>query len=154
MVITWLYFLINCNNIFYMAANLLFSVFFNTSHHLKVKNGILLKFLFELLNNYWCWVYFPVAIYLLFPSSVLDKYQDHLDKQGFQKCNMVREWETRYKNSEKNKDQGTNTAPRWRCWNWIQASFIILSTVNERICGEFNSCGLQGQRTKWSLTIE
>ena len=32
----------------------------------------------------------------------------------------------------------------------------ILSAMNERICGElsYNSCGLQGQRTKWSLTIE
>ena len=69
---------------------------------------------------------------------------------------MVREWETRHKNSEKSEDQGTNTAPRWRCWNWIQASFIILSAMNERIYGElnYNSCGFQGQRTKWSLTIE
>ena len=72
------------------------------------------------------------------------------------KCSMVREWETRHKNSEKSEDQGTNNAPRWRCWNWIQASFIILSAVNERIYGElnYNSCGFQGQRTKWSLTIE
>ena len=33
---------------------------------------------------------------------------------------------------------------------------IILSVVNERICRElsYNSCGLQGQRTKWSLTTE
>ena len=55
----------------------------------------------------------------------------------------------------KSEDQVTNTAPRWR-WNWIQASFIILVAVNERICGElsYNSCGLQGQRTKWSLSIE
>ena len=47
-------------------------------------------------------------------------------------------------------------ASRWRCRNWIQPSFIILSLMNERICGElnYNSCGLQGQRTNWSLTIE
>ena len=79
--------------------------------------------------------------------------QDWLDKQGFWKLNAAREWETRHKNSEKSEDQGTNTAPRWRCRNWIQASFIILSAMNERICGElsYNSCGLQGQRTKWSL---
>ena len=33
---------------------------------------------------------------------------------------------------------------------------IILSAVNERICGElsYKSCGLQDQRTKWSLTTE
>ena len=75
--------------------------------------------------------------------------------QGW-KCDMVKEWETRHKNPEKSEDQGTNITPRWRCRNWIQASFIILSAMNESICGEFNynSCGLQGQRTKWSLTIE
>ena len=79
-----------------------------------------------------------------------------LDNQGFQQRDTAREWETRHKNSEKSQDQRTNTAPRLMCWNWIQASFIILSAVNERICGElnYNSCGLQGQRTKWSLTIE
>ena len=79
--------------------------------------------------------------------------RDQLNKQGFRKRDTAREWERRHKNSEKNEDQGTNTAPRWRCWNWIQASFIILSAMNERICGElsYNSCGLQGQRTKWSL---
>ena len=59
-----------------------------------------------------------------------------LDEQGFQKCHTAREWEMRHKNSEKSKDQGTNTAPRWRSWNWIQASFIILSAVNERISRE------------------
>ena len=60
------------------------------------------------------------------------------------------EWETRHKNSEKSEDQGTNTAPRWRCRNWIQDSFVILSAVNEIICGElnYNSCGLQGQIKK------
>ena len=69
---------------------------------------------------------------------------------------QVREWETRLKNSVKSKDQGTNIAPRWRCRNWTQVSFIILLAVKERICGElnYNSCGLQGQRTKWSLTIK
>ena len=83
------------------------------------------------------------------------KCRDQLDKQGFQKCDTAREWEMRHKNSEKSEDQWTNTAPRWRCWNWIQASFIILSAVNERRSGELNcnSSGLQGQRTKWSLTI-
>ena len=82
--------------------------------------------------------------------------RDELDKQGFWKRDRAREWETRHKKAEKIKDQGTNTAPRLRCWNWIQASFIILSAVNERICGELNcnSCGLQSQRTKWPLTIE
>ena len=81
---------------------------------------------------------------------------DQLDKQGFRKRDTVREWETRHKNLEKSQDQGTNTAPRWRSRNWIQASFIILSAVNERICGElnYNSCGLQGQRTQRSLTTE
>ena len=36
------------------------------------------------------------------------------------------------------------------------SSFIRLPAVNERMCRElnYNSCGLQGQRTKWSLTIE
>ena len=69
---------------------------------------------------------------------------DRLDKQGFWKCDMAREWEKRHKNSVKSEDQGTNTAPRWRCWNWIQASFIILSAMKERICWElkYNSCGL------------
>ena len=64
--------------------------------------------------------------------------RDQLNKQGFRKRDTAREWERRHKNSEKNEDQGTNTAPRWRCWNWIQASFIILSSVNERICRELN----------------
>ena len=82
--------------------------------------------------------------------------RDQLDKKAFQKHDTAREWETRHKNSEKSEDQGTNTTPRWRCWNWIQASFIILSAMNERIFRElkYNSCGLQGQRTKWSLTVE
>ena len=79
-----------------------------------------------------------------------------LDKQGFQKHDTVREWETRQKNPEKSKDQGINTAPRWRGQNWIQASFTILPVMNEKICRKlnYNLCGLQGQRTKWSLTIE
>ena len=40
--------------------------------------------------------------------------------------------------------------------NWIHASFIILSAMKERMCRElsYNSCGLQGQRTKWSLAIK
>ena len=81
--------------------------------------------------------------------------QDWLDKQGFWKRDTAREWETRHENSEKSEDQGTDTAPWWRCQNWIQARFIILSAVNERTCGElnYNSCGLQDQRTKWSLII-
>ena len=82
--------------------------------------------------------------------------QDQLVKQGFQKHDTIREWETRHKNSEKTEDQRTSTAPRWRCRNWIQASFVILSAVKERLCRKLNyiSCGLQDQRTKWSLTIE
>ena len=32
--------------------------------------------------------------------------QDQLDKQGFQKRDTAREWETRRKNSEKSEDQG------------------------------------------------
>ena len=82
--------------------------------------------------------------------------QDWVGKKGFQKHDMAGEWETRLKNSVKSKDQGTNTAPRWRCRNWVQASFIILLAMKERICRKlsYNSCGLQGQRTKWSLTIE
>ena len=97
--------------------------------------------------------------YLLLGSSSSNSYQfcrDRLDKQGFWKHNTVRGWETRHQNSVKREDQGTNTAPRWRCWNWIQVSFIILSAMKERICRElsYNSCGLQGQRTKWSLTNE
>ena len=81
---------------------------------------------------------------------------DQLNKQGFRKRDTAREWEMRHKNSEKNEDQGTNTAPRWRCQNWIQARFIILSSMKERIFRElnYNSCGLRGQRTKWSLTTE
>ena len=35
-----------------------------------------------------------------------------LDKQGFWKRDMAREWETRHKNSEKSEDQGTNTASK------------------------------------------
>ena len=95
---------------------------------------------------------------ILYPPQLIQLLfcWDQLDKQGFQKCDTAREWETRHKNLEKSKDQGINTTPRWRSRNWIQASFIILPAVNERICGElnYNSCGLQGQRTKWSLTIE
>ena len=82
--------------------------------------------------------------------------RDQLYKQGFWKHDAVGEWETRYKNSVKSEDQGTNTAPRWRCQNWIWASFIVLSAVKERMCRElsYNSCSLQGQRTKWLLTTE
>ena len=79
--------------------------------------------------------------------------QDQVYKQGFWKHDVVGEQETRHKNSVKSEDQGTNTTPRWRCQNWIQASFIVLSAVKERMCRELNSCG-QGQRTKWSLTNE
>ena len=81
--------------------------------------------------------------------------QVQLDKQVFQKCDAVGEWETRHKSSVKDEDQGTNTAPRWRCRNWIRASFIILSAMKEGMCRGLsnNSCGLQGQRTKWSLTF-
>ena len=80
--------------------------------------------------------------------------QVQLDKQVFQKCDAVGEWETRQESSVKGKDQGTNTALRWRCRNWIHASFIILLAIRERMCVElsYNSCGLQGQRTKWSLS--
>ena len=63
-------------------------------------------------------------------------------------------WDTRIQ--RKTRIRGPTPLPRWRCRKWIQASFIILSAITERICGElnYNSCGLQGQRTKWSLTIE
>ena len=78
------------------------------------------------------------------------------DKQGFQKHDVAGEWEIRCKSSLKGKDQGTNTTPRWRCWNWIQANCIILSATKEGMCRElsYDSCDLQGKRTKWSLTIE
>ena len=97
--------------------------------------------------------------YLLLWSNSSNSYQfcwDRLHKQGFWKQNTVKEWETRHKNPVQSEDQGTNTAPRWRCWHWIQVSLIILSAVKERICGElsYNLCGLQGRRTKWSLTTE
>ena len=87
---------------------------------------------------------------ILINCSMLTEMFVQLNKQCFWKCDMAREWKMRHKNSEKSEDQGTNTAPRWRSWNWIQASFIILSALNERICRElnYNSCGLQGQRTK------
>ena len=93
---------------------------------------------------------------ILINCSMLTKMFVQLDKQGFWKCDMAREWKMRHKNSEKSEDQGTNTAPRWASWNWIQASFIRLSALNERICRELNyhSCGLQGKEQKWSLTIE
>jgi len=32
--------------------------------------------------------------------------RDRLDKQGFQKCDRVREWETRHENPEKSEDPG------------------------------------------------
>ena len=60
------------------------------------------------------------------------------DKQDFWKRDMARERETRHKNSEKSKDRGTNTTPRWRCRNWIHASFVIFSASKEKICGELN----------------
>ena len=89
-------------------------------------------------------------------TKINETCRDQLDKQGFWKHNRAREWEKRHKNSEKSEAQGTNAAPRGRCWNWIQASFIILSAMNERINRElnYNSCGLQGKITKWSLTVE
>ena len=91
-----------------------------------------------------------VVLYVLLTAK------SSLDKQDFQKRDVAGGWETRCKSSLKGKDQGTNTTTRWRCWNWIQASFIILSAMKEGLCRElsYNSCGLQGKRTKWSLTIE
>ena len=75
-----------------------------------------------------------------------------VQQAGFWKCGAVGEWEMRHMSSLKGEDQGTNIAPRWGRRNWIHASFIILSAMKERMCGElsYNSCGLQGQRTKWS----
>ena len=83
----------------------------------------------------------PLVLYISWDWQMC---RDQFDKQGFWKPDMVREWEMRHKDSEKSEDQGTNTAPRWMCWNWIQVSFIILSAVNERISGvlNYNSCGL------------
>jgi len=75
----------------------------------------------------------------IFPISLIICW-DQLDKQGFQKWDAVGEWETRHKSSVKDEDQGTNTAPRWRCWNWIQACFIMLSAMKERICRIGNMC--------------
>ena len=60
-----------------------------------------------------------------FPGyQLLGSCRDQLEMQGFEKCDTVREWEMRHKNSEKSEDQGTNTTPSWKCQNWIQASFI------------------------------
>ena len=59
-----------------------------------------------------------------------------------------RENETRHQNSEK---RGSGDQHRSKVKVKLnQASFIILIAVNERICGElsYNSCGLQGRRTK------
>ena len=122
----------------------------------------------------WCWSLSPVqcheppsivhqALCLQIQSlksishfhCIIIRCLDQLNKQDFWKHDTVREWEMRHKSSEKSQDQRTNTAPRWTCRNWIQASFIILSAMNERrICRElkYNLFCLQGQRTKWSLT--
>ena len=129
-----------------------------------------LIFFFLLISDYCLFVFLCVCVEFFFLDTSMELdisgyfpgYQlllscwDQLNKQGFQKCDTVREWEMRHKNSEKSENQGTNTSPRWRFQNWIQASSIILSAVNEGINGElnYNSCGLQGRRTKWSLTIE
>ena len=89
----------------------------------------------------------------VFPISLIICW-DQLDKQGFWKWYAVGEWETRHKSPVKGEAQATNTTPRWRCWNLIQAHLIILSAVKERMWRElsYSSCGLQGQKIEWSLT--
>ena len=60
---------------------------------------------------------------------------DQLDKQGFWKRDMAREWETKHKNSEKSEGQGTNTAPSWRCWKWIQANLLYFQPWMKEYAG-------------------
>ena len=82
--------------------------------------------------------------------------QDWLDKQGFWKLNAAREWETRHKNSVKSDywDQHHSRVKVPR----VNPSQLYYTFSHEwknmrgvELC---NSCGLQGKRTKWSLTIE
>ena len=75
---------------------------------------------------------------------------------GFPKARYGRRLRNKTQEFSEKHSSGTNTAPKWRCGHWVQAGFIILSAVKERMCRALsdNSCALQDHRAKWSLTTE